>query len=143
MSASIVSPHDGSVYKEIPLQTTEQVLETVAGASGAQKLWQRTSLEKRMKIIEQFVNHLVADKEDIATELSLLIGRHLLSIAQSSLQDVVVEDTPEFSRFMTREPLGVVFIISAWNYPYLVSVNGIVPALLAGNAVILKYVGRS
>ena len=39
---------------------------------------------------------------------------------------------------MTREPLGVVFIIAAWNFPYLVSVNGVVPAILAGNSVILK-----
>jgi acyl-CoA reductase-like NAD-dependent aldehyde dehydrogenase len=62
----------------------------------------------------------------------------LISIAEQSLQDTVIEDTLEFSRFMTREPLGVVLIIAAWNYPYLVSVNGVVPALLAGNTVILK-----
>ena len=39
---------------------------------------------------------------------------------------------PGFRRFIRREPLGVVFVIAAWNYPYLISVNCVIPALLAG-----------
>ena len=46
--------------------------------------------------------------------------------------------SPEFTRFIRREPLGVVLVVAAWNYPYLISVNCVVPALLAGNAVVLK-----
>jgi acyl-CoA reductase-like NAD-dependent aldehyde dehydrogenase len=46
---------------------------------------------------------------------------------------------PGFRRFIRREPLGVVFTVAAWNYPYLIAVNSVVPALLAGNAVILKH----
>ena len=40
---------------------------------------------------------------------------------------------------MRREPLGVVFTVAAWNYPYLIAVNSVVPALMAGNAVVLKH----
>ena len=40
---------------------------------------------------------------------------------------------------MRREPLGVVLTIAAWNYPYLIAVNSVVPALMAGNAVVLKH----
>ena len=49
------------------------------------------------------------------------------------------DDPPGTSRFIQREPLGVVFIIAAWNYPYLIAVNALIPALLAGNAVVMKH----
>ncbi len=65
-------------------------------------------------------------------------ARSLLSIVDSALAPTVIEDSSDFNRFITREPLGVIFIIAAWNYPYLISVNGVVPAILAGNSVILK-----
>jgi acyl-CoA reductase-like NAD-dependent aldehyde dehydrogenase len=44
-----------------------------------------------------------------------------------------------FSRFVRREPLGVVFTVAAWNYPCLIAVNSVVPALMAGNVVVLKH----
>jgi acyl-CoA reductase-like NAD-dependent aldehyde dehydrogenase len=60
----------------------------------------------------------------------------MVSIAKSALADVelpheayIAADT---KRYIRREPLGPVLILAAWNYPYLVSVNGVVPALLAG-----------
>ena len=45
----------------------------------------------------------------------------------------------DFTRFVRREPLGVVFTVAAWNYPYLIAVNSVVPALMAGNVVVLKH----
>lgn len=64
----------------------------------------------------------------------------MLSIAESSLADVSLKDTdkPGFKRYIKRTPLGVVFVISPWNYPYLVSINSVLPAIIAGNSVILK-----
>ena len=89
----------------------------------AQKHWKQTPISTRIQIITKFVDCLLAKKEDIVTELSHLIGRprkqnynemkgfefrarYLISIAESSLSDIVVEDTEDFQRFMTREPLG-------------------------------------
>jgi acyl-CoA reductase-like NAD-dependent aldehyde dehydrogenase len=66
-------------------------------------------------------------------------ARHMLAIAEESLADVVPEPKPGFRRFVRREPLGVVLVLAPWNYPYLTAVNAVVPALLAGNAVILKH----
>jgi acyl-CoA reductase-like NAD-dependent aldehyde dehydrogenase len=151
----ITSPVDGGLYKKLELQSRETALKIVENSKISQSNWKQTSLEERKRLVSLFVDYVVSDKEDIATELSWLIGRpkqqnfnevkgfetrarYLISIADSSLQDVVIEDSDDFQRFMCRDPIGVVFIISAWNYPYLVSVNGIVPALLAGNTVILK-----
>ena len=56
-----------------------------------------------------------------------------------ALADVDAGPKPGFRRFMRREPLGVVFTVAAWNYPYLIAVNSVVPALMAGNAVMLKH----
>ena len=59
-------------------------------------------------------------------------ARYLIKIAEQSLKDFHVEQKDGIDRFIRREPLGLVFIIAAWNYPYLIAVNGVVPALLAG-----------
>ena len=48
-----------------------------------------------------------------------------------------------FERYIKREPLGVVFTIAPWNYPYLTAVNSIIPALMAGNAVVLKHASHT
>lgn len=64
----------------------------------------------------------------------------MLSIADAALADVPLTSTdkPGFRRFIKRTPLGVVLVISPWNFPYLVSINAVLPALVAGNAVLLK-----
>ncbi|KAI8899333.1 aldehyde dehydrogenase domain-containing protein [Globomyces pollinis-pini] len=152
---NITSPIDQSIYKTVQLHSKDQALDAVEKSSLAQKLWKKVPLSERIRIVSSFVSHFVADKEDIATELSWLIGRprkqnfneingvetrakHMISIAEESLKDTVIEESDQFTRYMSRDPVGVVFIIAAWNYPYLVSVNGVVPAILAGNSVILK-----
>jgi acyl-CoA reductase-like NAD-dependent aldehyde dehydrogenase len=64
--------------------------------------------------------------------------RYMTDIAESALADIQVEPKVDFERFIRREPLGSVFVVAPWNYPWLTSVNAVVPALLAGNSVILK-----
>ncbi|KAG1722313.1 Aldehyde/histidinol dehydrogenase [Suillus lakei] len=64
---------------------------------------------------------------------------YMVNIAESCLSDVTFSDNqPGFSRSIKRVPLGVIFVIAPWNYPYLVMINSVLPALIAGNAVILK-----
>lgn len=71
-----------------------------------------------------------------------MIGRaeYMLSIAESALADVPLADTdlPGFKRYIVRAPLGVVLVLAPWNFPYLVTINSVLPALIAGNAVLLK-----
>ena len=66
-------------------------------------------------------------------------ARHMIAIAPQALADIDAGPKEDFTRFMRREPLGVVLTIAAWNYPYLIAVNSVVPALMAGNAVVLKH----
>jgi acyl-CoA reductase-like NAD-dependent aldehyde dehydrogenase len=66
-------------------------------------------------------------------------ARHMIAIAPQALADLDAGPKENFTRFVRREPLGVVLTIAAWNYPYLIAVNSVVPALMAGNVVILKH----
>jgi acyl-CoA reductase-like NAD-dependent aldehyde dehydrogenase len=102
------------------------------------------------------VDAFVSRGEQIATEITLQMGRParhapgeirgfeerartMIALAERGLSPVSVGEKAGFRRYITREPLGVVLVIAPWNYPYLTAVNAIVPAILAGNAVILKH----
>src|SRR5438128_8097622 len=64
--------------------------------------------------------------------------KYMSGIAEETLADLAVEKKAGFQRFIRREPLGAVLVLAPWNYPWLTSVNAVVPALLAGNTVVLK-----
>jgi len=63
----------------------------------------------------------------------------MYDMADGALADIDLAPKEGFDRFIRREPIGVVLAISPWNYPYLTAVNTVVPAILCGNAVILKH----
>jgi acyl-CoA reductase-like NAD-dependent aldehyde dehydrogenase len=150
------SPVDGSVYVERPIATDAQVQQTMENARQAQARWKRVALEQRIGIVHRFIDAFVARKEAIAEEITWQMGRpigqspgevrgfeerarYMTSIAAISLADIDPGPKQGFRRFIRREPLGVVLVLAPWNYPYLTSVNAVVPALLAGNAVVLKH----
>jgi acyl-CoA reductase-like NAD-dependent aldehyde dehydrogenase len=102
------------------------------------------------------VDAFVARRDAIAEEITLQMGRpirhspgevrgfeerarHMIAIAAEALAEIDPGPKAGFRRFIRREPLGVVLTIAPWNYPYLTAVNSIVPALLAGNSVILRH----
>jgi acyl-CoA reductase-like NAD-dependent aldehyde dehydrogenase len=68
---------------------------------------------------------------------------YMASIAAGSLAPTVVEDSDRFGRWIAREPVGTVFVIAPWNYPYLTAINTLVPALIAGNSVVLKHASQT
>ncbi len=68
---------------------------------------------------------------------------HMTAIAEEGLAPVVPAAKDGFTREIRRVPLGVIFTIAPWNYPFLTAVNTIVPGLMAGNAVILKAASQT
>jgi acyl-CoA reductase-like NAD-dependent aldehyde dehydrogenase len=70
-------------------------------------------------------------------------AQHMIAIAPTALEDIAVAPKEGFTRFIRREPWGVVLVVAAWNYPYLIAVNSVVPAIMAGNAVVLKHSGQT
>lgn len=151
-----ISPVDGSVYVQVELATPALIDGVLNSARAAQREWRNTSVADRTRILSRFCDIFESQRTDIATELTWQMGRpiryspsevngtlerarHMIAIAPQALADIDAGPKENFTRFVRREPLGVVLTIAAWNYPYLIAVNSIIPALMAGNAVILKH----
>ena len=79
-------------------------------------------------------------KSYVGVELATALKRaeYMLKISSDALADTPGEAETGFKRYIQRRPVGVVLVIFAWNYPYLILVNSLIPAILAGNTVILK-----
>lgn len=151
-----ISPVDGRVYVERPYATAGDIEATLERAARALGVWRRTPVEERSRICRAFADAFERKRDAIALELSWQMGRpsayapnevrgtlerarYMIDAAAGALGDIDVGAKAGFTRFIRREPLGVVFTIAAWNYPYLIAVNSVIPALMAGNAVILKH----
>jgi acyl-CoA reductase-like NAD-dependent aldehyde dehydrogenase len=151
-----ISPIDGLLYAERELATPEQLESALAKSVLAQREWKRVPISERANICRQMLAYLLERADKIGEELTWQIGRpiayspfeirrgfaervnYLCDIAAQELSDIAIEPKENFQRFIRREPLGTVLVLAPWNYPWLASVNAIVPAILAGNSVILK-----
>jgi acyl-CoA reductase-like NAD-dependent aldehyde dehydrogenase len=149
------SPIDGSLLCERSLATEDQVRQVLEQAVEAQNIWGARSIEERTALCSKFIDIVAREKQETAEELTRQMGRpiiyspleitrfqeranYMISIAKDCLKDIIVEQTGQFTRCIKKEPIGVVLVIFAWNYPYLTACNCFIPALLAGNSVILK-----
>jgi acyl-CoA reductase-like NAD-dependent aldehyde dehydrogenase len=150
------SPIDGSLFVERELLELPELGVVALRAQRAQARWRSVPVAERVSLARAFVESFAAKKDDIAGELTRQIGRpiqqapgevrglceratYMADVAGDALADVDVGPKPGFSRFIRREPLGVVLVLAPWNYPYLTAVNSVIPALIAGNSVILKH----
>ncbi|MBM3571436.1 MAG: aldehyde dehydrogenase family protein [Alphaproteobacteria bacterium] len=151
-----VSPVDGRIYVERPLADDTAIARAQATAWTAQTRWRQVPVRERVALVNKAIDAFVAQHDKIAEEITWQMGRpiaqspgevrgleerarYMASIAEQALAPVDPGAKPGFNRFIRREPVGVVFTIAPWNYPYLTAVNSVVPAILAGNAVILKH----
>jgi acyl-CoA reductase-like NAD-dependent aldehyde dehydrogenase len=151
-----ISPVDGRLFVERTLAHFETIDEILRVARRAVVDWRNTSLAERSALLTRFCDEFEKRGAQIAGEITWQMGRparyapnevrgmlerarHMIALAPEALADVGVEPKENFNRFVRREPLGVVFTVAAWNYPYLIAVNSVVPALLAGNVVVLKH----
>ena len=151
-----VSPIDGRLVAERELADDAAVASALERASAAFPRWRATPVAERCALLSRAVDALVARRDAIAREITLQIGRpiahspgevrgleerarHMLEAAPEALADIAPAPKPGFTRLIRREPLGLVLVLAPWNYPYLTAVNAIIPALAAGNTVLLKH----
>ncbi|HTU66117.1 MAG TPA: aldehyde dehydrogenase family protein [Steroidobacteraceae bacterium] len=151
-----ISPVDGRIYVERMLANAGAIDDTLRRARRAFPAWRNTPLAERRAILTRFCTEFEKLGPKVAEELTWQMGRparyapnevrgtlerarFMIDAAGSALGDIETAPKENFTRFVRREPLGVVFTIAAWNYPYLIAVNSVVPALMAGNVVILKH----
>ncbi len=159
-TVKIISPIDGSVYAERPLASDGEINGAVERARAAQADWSLRPVAERAGFALRFLDALLAMGEEIVPEIAWQMGRpvryggemggvtertrYMTEIAESALAPVNASNPKEgFRRYVRKVPLGVVMVIAPWNYPYLTAVNTIVPALIAGNAVILKHAAQT
>ncbi|MBL8587680.1 MAG: aldehyde dehydrogenase family protein [Methylobacteriaceae bacterium] len=155
-----VSPIDGRIVARRVSASPTHIASSLERARDAQRDWARVPLAGRAELCAAFVDAMLAMESEIAPELALQMGRpvrygggelrglaerarYMIDIADEALADIDPGPKDGFRRFIRRAPLGLVFTIAPWNYPYLTAVNSIVPALMAGNAVILKHAAQT
>ncbi len=154
-----ISPVDGRVYAERPALGPKAAADAVARAKAAQKPWAALGIAERSKRVLAGIAALNAMKDEVVEELAWQMGRpvrfggefggvneranYMAGIAAEALAPTVVESSDKFERRIERDPQGVVFVIAPWNYPFLTAINTIVPALIAGNAVMLKHASQT
>lgn len=155
-SIRLTSPFDGRHIADVPFDGPDMIEGKLSAARSAALAWREMPLSDRIARVEASLLGIAADGEAAAREISLQMGKPLaqargevrtfLDRARQSISDApaalgaeVVEDSAMFHRAIVHEPKGVVLIIAAWNYPLLIVVNTLIPALLAGNAVLLKH----
>jgi len=155
-----VSPVDGRVYAERPAATDQAIAEAIARAKAAQQAWARVPVAERAKICSAAVGAMLAMKDEIVPELAWQMGRpirygagelrgfeerarYMIAIAEKALAPIEPEPKDKFRRWIARAPLGLILVVAPWNYPYLTAVNSVIPALMAGNAVILKHAAQT
>ncbi|MER8423718.1 aldehyde dehydrogenase family protein [Mesorhizobium sp. M1403] len=159
-TVKIKSPIDGSIYAERPLATDQAIGAAVERAKAAQEKWAQTPVVERGKYMLAMLEALVAMSDEIVPEIAWQMGRpvryggefggvrervsYMVEIAEAALKPVMASNPKDsFRRYVKKVPLGVVMVIAPWNYPYLTAVNTIVPALMAGSAVILKHAAQT
>jgi acyl-CoA reductase-like NAD-dependent aldehyde dehydrogenase len=154
-----ISPIDG---REVARRATAQpavIEKAIQAARAAQREWVRVPLAERCAAMLRFLEAMRAQNEDVTRELALQMGRpvryggefrsfeervrYMVEIAAEALAPVVPTAKDGFTRYVRRDPLGLILTIAPWNYPYLTAVNTVVPGLIAGNAVLLKAASQT
>ncbi|CAI6098757.1 unnamed protein product [Clonostachys chloroleuca] len=158
MPADIIrtlSPSTGEVIFERPGASIEEAHAMLSRSSNAFRSYRKSSLAERKTIITKALDFLANIRDDLAQELTTQMGRpikfagaeidtmrkranYLMDIAPDALANIPGVPETGFKRWVSREPVGPVLIVSAWNFPWLITINTLVPALLAGDSVILK-----
>ena len=155
-----ISPIDGSVVADRPAATADELDAKLDRAVQALRHWRKLPLSERIERCTRMLDVLAARKGELARELTLQMGRPIryapseirgfeersrvmLNLAGEALADHVPPEKKGFERFVRREPLGVVLVLAAWNYPYLIVANTLLPALVAGNVVLLKHADQT
>ncbi|WWF43777.1 aldehyde dehydrogenase family protein [Pseudomonas trivialis] len=148
----VINPATGSAFAQCPAGSLGQLDEAVAAAQAAFKTWRHSTHERRCEHLNAIANDIEQDADALARLIVMEQGKPL-ELAFSEVmgaaawtryaagQEIaveLVEETPTQRVELHRKPLGVVASITPWNWPFMIAVWHIMPALRAGNCVISK-----
>ena len=155
-----ISPVDGREVVRRPSSSAAEIEAAVAAARKAQAEWKRVPSRSAGKILSKAVDAMLAMRAEVGPELAWQMGRPVRYGGERAwrlrgtrarhdrdgrerARRIVPEPKAGFKRYIAREPVGIVLTVAPWNYPYLTAVNSVVPALMAGNAVLLKHAAQT
>ncbi len=153
---TLVNPATEEPFRTVSYTDPPEVARLLERAQRAQREWRNIPLDERVRTVSQIMPAFRAMADGVAGDITRQMGKPLRQslneiqtmidraeamcrLAPAALADEPLPEKPAFRRFIRHEPHGVVLDIAAWNYPLLIAVNVVVPALLAGNAVLLKH----
>ncbi|HOV31899.1 MAG TPA: aldehyde dehydrogenase family protein [Candidatus Hydrogenedens sp.] len=152
----VINPYTEKEIYSFHKDTLDEANAKVEKAYKAFQQWRFTPIEQRKELCLRFMEEFDKSRDKIARDITEQMGKplwqsqneintmldraqYMISIAEKTLADEYLPEKPGFVRYIRHEPIGVVLDIAAWNYPLLIAVNVIVPAIMAGNAVIVKH----
>lgn len=150
-----ISPITNKPLITRPEATEAELSNLVSNSVKAFKTWSKTTLSERQEIVKKALELLSEKQDEYGREITEMMGRpiaytgkevatavmrgeYIVKISNDALADTPGEEEAGFKRFIRKMPVGPVLILFPWNYPYLTLVNSLLPALLAGNTVLLK-----
>ena len=155
-----VEAASGEVVEQIPAMAPESIPQLMARAREAQKSWAAKSVRQRCGYLRKIRGAIYEHRNEITAAISLETGKpHVEAVFAELLlaldsADFLARQAPEWLRpeavthhnigvkaksgSLHFQPFGVLAIISPWNYPFSIPMAQILPALVAGNAVLLK-----
>lgn len=155
--SEVIMPWDGQVLGSVPVCTPQDVEFALKTAREAQQTWAGVSFARRKAILLRFHDLVLSHQADLLDILQLESGKARKDAAEEALDVVItsrhyayhaagylkprrrkgalplITETREY-----RHPLGVAGVIAPWNYPLTLAISDAIPALMAGNAVLLK-----
>lgn len=150
------NPYSGDIVAKYETVNLTQASVVIEQLRSAQQKWRSVPLEQRITLVSSALEYFENNRDEIAKDICEQMGRpfhqsrgeiggllergnYLCSIAKQVLAPDIIDDKPGFDRSIEHAPLGVIFVIAAWNFPLLITINSVVPALIAGNTVLLKH----
>ncbi len=160
MCLKVINPYDQTVCHALAYHRPEDRERKIRQTRDAFQRWRYVPLAERIAIIREGLDYFERNRATIAAEITAQMGKpireahaeldgfferadHMLAVAPEVLTHDILPVKPGLDRSIRHEPLGVIFDIAAWNYPLLIAVNVVVPALAAGNSVLLKHSART
>ena len=153
--SDVVNPATGKVIAKVPRCGIADVNEAVEAAAKAQPAWAGKYIAERAKVLFKLAELIRAHKDELAKLETMQYGGPLAKTANfdipfaaelfewmagigRSLSGLTLPTDPSFRAMTIREPMGVMGLITPWNFPLVTGVSKAAPALITGNTCVLK-----
>jgi acyl-CoA reductase-like NAD-dependent aldehyde dehydrogenase len=151
-TVDVINPATEQVVAACPRADVAQANQAVAAAKAAFPAWAAKTISERRALLNKLADAIDARAPELASLLTqeqgkplggaffelMVASANIRGIAAHELPPVVLKDTPEAKVVRVRSPLGVVAAITPWNFPVIMMVTKLAPALLAGNTIVVK-----